>query len=145
MVSFLTAAIAFFKAIPAITGGINNFANKYFDTKVQLTAARLGADVNVVKAAFQQMGIEATTGVQRLQIIANSKGLMLLLFGWSLPWIIYEWKVVVWDNVWMGGLSSTPEIKGLVATFAGVILGGIFGTGGGMILANAWMNRKDKA
>jgi hypothetical protein len=32
----LTAILAFFQAIPAITGGLNNFVSKYYDAKVEI-------------------------------------------------------------------------------------------------------------
>lgn len=74
---------------------------------------------------------EGQTRVELPKIVSQSKFLMCLVGGFTLPWIIYEWKVVVWDNMLClaiyGVTCFTPPIKGLVADWAGVIIAGIFG------------------
>lgn len=138
----LTAILAFFQAIPAIAGGINNFTNKYYDAKVQITTARVGGDVNVAKALVAGVVAEGQTRVEFLRVVSQSKFLMFIVGGFAVPWIAYEWKVVLWDT--MLGWGSTPEIKGLVASWSGVILAGIFGTGGAMAIGQMFFNRKER-
>lgn len=142
----LTAILAFFQAIPAITGGINNFVSKYYDAKVQITTARIGGDVDIAKALVSGVVAEGGVRVEFLKTVSQSKFLMILVGGFALPWIAYEWKVVLWDNMLClavyGVTGFTPTIKGLVADWAGVILAGIFGTGSVMAVGQMFFNRK---
>lgn len=138
----LTGILAFFTAVPSIVGGITAFTNKYFDAKVSIAAARLGADKDVMRSAMVTAGIEAQASVNRLQVLASSKVLLAILVGFAFPWIVYEWKIVLYDNIWMNGQASTPLIKGLVAEWSGLILGGIFGTSSVMALTSMYFNKK---
>lgn len=144
----LTAILAFFQAIPAITGGINNFVSKYYDAKVEITKARVGGDVNVATQLVTGVVAEGQTRVEFLKVVSQSKFLMWLVGGFAFPWIAYEWKVVLWDNMvcfWIYGIYGfTPTIKGLVADWAGVILAGIFGTGGVMAVGQMFFNRRER-
>lgn len=144
----LTAILAFFQAIPAITGGINNFVSKYYDAKVQITAARIGGDVNVAKALVSGVVAEGQTRVEFLKAVSQSKFLMCLVGGFALPWIAYEWKVVLWDNMLCftlyGVYGFTPTIKGVVGEWAGLIIGGIFGTGSVMAVGQMFFNRRER-
>jgi hypothetical protein len=142
----LTAILAFVQAIPAITGGINNFVSKYYDAKVQITMARIGGDVNVAKQLVTGVVAEGQTRVEYLKVVSQSKFLMGLVGGFAIPWIAYEWKVVIWDNMLClaiyGVTGYTPPIKGLVAEWAGVIIAGIFGTGSVMAVGQMFFNRR---
>ncbi len=144
----ITAILAFFQAIPAITGGINNFVSKYYDAKVQITAARIGGDVNVAKALVAGVQAEGQTRVEFLKAVSQSKFLMCLVGGFALPWIAYEWKVVLWDNMLCftlyGVYGFTPTIKGVVGEWAGLIIGGIFGTGSVMAVGQMFFNRRER-
>jgi len=144
----LTAILAFFQAIPAITGGINNFVSKYYDAKVQITTARVGGDVKVATQLVTGVVAEGQTRVEFLRVVSQSKFLMWMVGLWSAPWIVYEWKVVLWDKIackWvMGVYGFTPPVDGLVAEWAGVILAGIFGTGGVMAVGQMFFNRRER-
>jgi hypothetical protein len=144
----LTAILALIQAIPAIAGGINNFFNKYYDAKVQITTARVGGDVNVAKALVSGVVAEGQVRVDFLKTVSQSKFLMCLVGGFALPWIAYEWKVVIWDNIlcpWLYGHPGfTPTITGLVADWSGVILAGIFGTGSVMAVGQMFFNRRER-
>jgi hypothetical protein len=141
----ITAILAFFQAVPAIMGGINNFTNAYYNAKVQLTTARIGGDVNVAKQLVTGIVAEGQVRVAFLSTVSQSKFLMWLVGGFAAPWIVYEWKVVIWDNIvckWLYGVYGfTPEITGIVGTWAGVILAGIFGAGTVASVGHMYFNR----
>jgi hypothetical protein len=145
----LTAILAFFQAIPAIAGGLNNFVSKYYDAKVQITTARIGGDVNVAKQLVTGVVAEGGVRVEFLKTVSQSKFLMWLVAGFAFPWIAYEWKVVTWDNMvcfWIyGEYGFTPPIKGLVADWSGAILAGIFGTGSVMAVGQMYFNRRERS
>ena len=144
----LTAILALFQAIPAITGGINNFVSKYYDAKVQITTARIGGDVNVAKQMVSGVVTEGQTRVEFLKAVSQSKFLMCLVGGFAAPWVAYEWKVVLWDNILhftlYGSYGFTPTIKGVVGDWAGLIIGGIFGTGSVMAVGQMYFNRRER-
>jgi hypothetical protein len=144
----LTAILAFFQAIPALVHGVEAFTQSYFDAKVKITTARVGGDVEVAKQLVTGLVAEGQTRVEFLKAVSQSKFLMWLVGGFAFPWIVYEWKVVLWDNMicfWIyGAYGFTPMIKGLVSDWAGWILGGIFGTGGVMAAGQMFFNRKER-
>lgn len=141
----LTAILAFFQAVPAITGGINNFVSKYYDAKVQITAARIGGDVKVATQLVTGIVAEGQVRVSFLNEVSHSRFLQWIVGGFAAPWIFYGAKVVVWDNIIcfaiFGVYGFTPPIKGDVATWAPIVLGGIFGTGSVMALGQMFFNR----
>jgi len=132
----ITAFLAFMQAVPAITGGINNFVNKYYDAKVQLVTARVGGDAEMAKALVAGVVDEKKVSVSFLHEVANSKFLMFLIGGFALPIMIWFGKCVVWDTVL--GLGSTPPLYGQVATMANIVVGGIFGVGGVSMLTTVF-------
>lgn len=144
----ITVILAFFQAIPSLVHGLEAFQKSYFDAKVKITTARIGGDVNVATQMVSGIVAEGQTRVEFLKVVSQSKFLMWMVGLWSAPWIVYEWKVVLWDNMvcfWIyGAYGFTPMIKGLVADWAGVILAGIFGTGGVMAAGQMFFNRKER-
>lgn len=145
---FLTAILAFFQAIPAITGGVTAFTQAYYNAKVQITTARIGGDVNVAKQLVTGVVAEGQTRVEFLKVVAQSPFLMAIVGAFAFPWIVYEWKVVLWDNVLCfaiyGVYGFTPAIKGTVGDWAGLIIGGIFGAGSVMAVGHAYFNRSER-
>lgn len=136
----LTAILAFFQAIPAITGGINNFVSKYYDAKVQITAAYIGGDTEIAKAMVSGVVTEGQTRVEFLKAAGQSKFLMFLIGGFATPFMIYIWKIVVFDIVL--GLGSTDAIRGNVADWGGTIIAAIFGASTVMGVGQMYFNRK---
>lgn len=144
----LTAVLAFFQVIPAITGGFTAWSKAYYDAKVQITATRVGGDVDVAKQLVTGVVAEGQTRVEFVKAVASSKFLMWLVGLWSAPWIIYQAKVVAWDNIFCmaiyGVYGFTPEIKGTVGTWAGIILTGIFGAGTVLGAGQMFFNRRER-
>ncbi len=124
----ISAIIAFITALPALVNGVNAFASKYFDTKVQLLAARIGGDTEQAKAILRAGVIEGQTRVSGLQVIASSKALLFLFVGFALPFMIYEWQAVVYDKVWMHGATSTDPITGDLAAWGRSVIYALFGS-----------------
>lgn len=144
----LTGILAFFSAIPAIMQGTTAFAQAFYNAKVQITTARVGGDVSVAKALVAGINVEGQTRVSFLETVSHSRFLQFVVGGFAFPWIVYGNKVIVWDNVicimvW-GVAGFTPAIKGDVATWAPIILGGVFGTGSVMALGQMFYNRKER-
>jgi hypothetical protein len=144
----ITAILAFFQAIPAITGGITAFTQAYYNAKVQITTARIGGDVNVAKQMVSGVVTEGQTRVEFLKVVSQSKFLMCLVGGFAFPWIVYQGKVVLWDNILChaiyGVYGFTPTITGVVGDWAGLIIGGIFGTGTAMAVGQMFFNRRER-
>lgn len=144
----ITAILAFFQAIPSLVHGVEAFTKTYYDAKVKITTARIGGDVDVAKQIVTGLVAQGQTRVEFLKTVSQSKFLMWLVGSFAFPWIVYEWKVVLWDNMacfWLYGVYGfTPTIKGLVADWAGWILAGIFGTGGVMAAGQMFFNRRER-
>lgn len=143
----LTAILAFFQALPSIVHGFEAFTKAHYDAKVKITTARIGGDVDVAKAMVTGIVAEGQTRVEFLKTVSQSKFLMCLVGGFAVPWIAYEWKVVVFDNMLCpyvyGKACFTNPITGLVAECAGVILAGIFGTGSVMAVGQMFFNGRE--
>lgn len=140
--------LAFFQAVPALVGGFEAFTKAFYDAKVKITTARIGGDTEVAKQLVNGYVAEGQTRVEFLKVVSQSKFLMCIVGGFAFPWIAYEWKVVLWDNMLhftiFGSYGFTPTIKGIVGDWAGLIIGGIFGTGGIMAIGQIYYNRRER-
>ena len=125
----ITAILAFISALPSIINGVTAFSNKYFDTKAQMVAARIGGDVNVLKAALTAAAIEQQTRVAGLQVLASSKVLLFLVVGFALPYMFYEWQCIVYDTIWMHGTTKTFPINEDFTAWGNTIITCLFGSG----------------
>lgn len=136
-----TAILAFFQALPAITGGISAFVNKYYDAKVQMYAARIGGDVEAAKAMLSaELGANALKA-SWLAVVASSPILSFVVVGFAFPFIFYLNKVIVYDICL--GLGSTPPLKyELLTQWGGIIISGIFITTGSVAAVQTYVNRK---
>lgn len=145
----LSALFAFLQAIPSIVHGFEAFTKAHYDAKVKITQARVGGDRDVAVAIVNASAAEGANRNEFLRTVASSRFLQWLVGLWSGPWIIYEWKAVVWDNIvhkfFWGVYGFTPELQGLVASHAWIILTGIFGTGGVMAAGHLFFNRKERS
>ena len=136
----LTAVLALFQAIPSIVGGLNSFFSAFYNAKVQITAARIGGNVDMAKAMLAAEVQNNQAKIGWLQVIASSPILSFVVVGFAFPFIFYINKVIVYDICL--GLGSTPEIKyALLTQWGGVIIGGIFITTGAVGAVNSYVNR----
>jgi len=141
MLSILGSLIS---VIPGVTTLLTTVSEKAFDARVKLTQAKTGADrdvaIEIVRAATKEEELSTT----RLQVAAGSKILLFLIVGFALPWIFYEWRVVFYDNVWLGGAGDTPAIRGQVGEWGGVIIASLFGSATAVTLGSMWFNRRQQ-
>lgn len=128
--------------IPGLSSLAQAWVSASYNAKVSILQAKIGGDVAVTQAMLQAQAIAEQSRVGALQAIAASKVLSFLTFGFATPWIIYEAKVVVWDNVLQ--LGSTPAIRGDVASWATVIITCLFGSGTIAHLGSMYFQRKDQ-
>lgn len=130
--------------IPGLSTLITSVTSAYFNSKVQITTAKIGGDTAVAKSLLVAAAQSEATGVDRLRVIGSSWVLSFLVVGFALPWILYEWRVVVYDNVWMVGATATPAIGGDVASWATTIIACLFGSGTVLTAGHMYFNRKDQ-
>lgn len=135
----LSAFLAFLNVIPGLSSLITSVTATYFNSKVKLTTARIGGDVTVATALVTAAAKAEETRVAGLKVISGSWVLSFLILGFSLPWIAYEWKVVVWDNILQWG--STPAIHGDVGAWATTIIACLFGSGTVLSAGHMYFNR----
>src|ERR1700678_4568819 len=135
----LAGVLAVLNMIPGLSTLITTLASAYFNSKVQLTSARIGADAAVTQAMLTAVGTEETTRVDALKVRGSSWILSSLVVGFAAPWIAYEWKVVIWDA--MLGWRSTPAVHGAVGDWATTIIGCLFGSGTVLAAGHMWFNR----
>lgn len=131
--------------IPGFLTFATAITNKAFDTKVALYQAKTGAARDVAVAAITAAVTTDQAKAGWIAALAQNPIMMGIVVGFALPPIIYEWKVIVYDNVWAyWGKYYTPAIGGSVADWATTILYGIFLTGGGLGIAHAWLKKDDE-
>lgn len=136
---------ALLNLIPGISSLVQTITTAWFNSKVQMYQSKTGRDRDVAIQAIQAEVENNHSKVGWITALAGNPVMMFVVVGFSLPWIVYEWKVVIWDNIiclWLYGVTGfTPTIKGLVADWAGVILGGIFITSTGVGIAHMVINK----
>lgn len=131
-----TALLSFLNLIPGVSNVILGITNKVFDSKVQITQAKTGADRDVAAAIVHAQEVANQQRTINLQTIAGSRVLLFLIMGFALPLIIFEWKVIVFDIVLQRG--TTDPIRGQVADWATTIIGFLFGSSTIMALGSMW-------
>ncbi len=137
----IAAIIAILNCIPGLSSLITTLTAAYFNSKVQLTTARIGGDVAVASALVQAAAKVEVSGVDRLKVIGGSWVLSFLTVGFALPYMIYEWQCVVYDKVWMEGHHATDPLSGDISAWATVIIGCLFGSGTVLTAGHMYFNR----
>lgn len=125
--------------IPGLSSLVTTVTNKWFDTKVQITCARLGVDRDVAVAMLKTAAQAEMTNAHKLGIFASNPLLTLLLIAFAAPIAAFEWKVVVWDT--MLGWGSTPAIHGQVADYMQTVIYFLFGAPTAMGIGKMWFGR----
>lgn len=133
--------MALIGAIPVLGQIVTSIMTSFFNARVNMYTARTGVSRDVAVAAIQAQIADNQAKAGWITALASNPIMMLIVVGFALPFIVFEWKCVVIDIVWMGGTTSTPPIKGQLADWANVILGGIFISSTGMGVAHAIVNR----
>lgn len=140
----MTAIMTLLNLIPGVSSLIQFVVGKWMDSKVAMYQTRMGVTRDVAVAALQAEVENNKAKVGWLNAVANSRFLQFIVGGFAGPWIIYGWKVIVWDNIihkfFWGVYGFTPPISGLVGEWASIILGGIFITSTGMGITSAVLN-----
>jgi hypothetical protein len=137
----LAGILAVLNMIPGLSSMITSLSATYFNSKVKLTTARIGGDVTVATALVSAAAHAEETRVKALQVIGGSWVLSMLVVGFAMPLIIYEWQAIVYDKVWMHGMTATDPIKGQIADWATTIIGCLFGSGTVLTAGHMYFNR----
>lgn len=136
--------LAILNMIPGVSSLIQFVVGKLYDSKVAMYQTRWGVTRDVAVAAIQAQAPLAQAQVSWIMALAQNPVMMGVVVGFALPWIILEWKVIVYDNVWAHwGQYMTDPVKGVIGDWGNTILAGIFITGGGLGVAHAVFNKKD--
>lgn len=86
------------------------------------TSEKIAADL-----AARSLAVDQREAELQAQIVVAEQGNWMTRCVrplWSLPFILWTWKVVVWDI--MLGLGSTPELKGITANLCLLVAGAYF-------------------
>lgn len=104
------------------------FAKAALDAyKAKLDAAN-SADAHTVELAQRELDVERREAEIAAQVVIAEQGNFFTRMVrplWALPFIIWTWKVVVWDLCL--GLGSTPELHGVAAQLVVVVSTAYFG------------------
>lgn len=130
--------------IPGISSLIQGVTAAWFNSKVQLYQAKMGVAREVAVAAIQAEVANNQAKVSWIMALASNPAMMFIVVGFAMPFIIYEWKAIAYDKVWMGGATTTDVIAGPLADWANIILSGIFVTSTVVGGAHAIVNRLTK-
>lgn len=132
---------AFLAMIPGLAAVVEGISKAFFDAKVRLVQARIGGDRDVAVALVSAAAAQENANASKLAIIASNKILTFMLIAFATPLLVFEWKVIVYDIVYMDGTASTDPIKGQVAEWANTIIGFLFGSATVMGLGKMWFSR----
>ena len=123
--------------IPGVGSVVQNVVGKLYDSKVAIVTARIGGDAKVAAEIVQA---EAKVRSSFYDAMSHSRALMFLIIGFALPYMIWEWKVIVWDILLQWG--TTDPLRGEVADWAKIILPSLFGAGTIAAASAAYFNSR---
>jgi len=131
--------LALLGIIPGLGNLIQFIVGKVYDSKVSIIQAKLGVNREVAVKMLESAVAAEHENTAKLQIYASSTLLTLLLVGFSIPILAFEWKVIVWDITL--GLGSTDPIRGQVAEWANTIIAFLFGSATVNSVAKMWFSK----
>lgn len=131
--------LALLSALPIIGSIITGITTAFFNARVKIFQAQTGATAQVAIETVRVQAIEQQARVAGLSVIAGNKMLTLLVITFASPFVIFIWKVVVWDIVL--GWGSTDPIKGQVADWGNAIIYSIFGSATAMGIGRLAIDR----
>jgi hypothetical protein len=150
----ISVILAFFTAIPSITGGVTAFTQAFYNAKVQIIQAKIGGDTEVTKAVVNQAAVEAHESNVRLSTIAGNKILLWVFALYLIPPGIYRAKIYLIDKLvgpgsfnflWLWPISwegmTDPLGAGDVAASDHVIISFMFGSATALAIGHMWFSR----
>ena len=128
--------------IPGFISLASTWVTKSYDAKVEMVKARIGGDTATAKELVTAAAIQEHENTNKLAIVSSTKVLLYILVGLIGPFIVFEWKVVVWDNVLQYYThGNTDSIHGQVADWATTVIGFVCGSSTVMGLGHMYFNR----
>ena len=128
--------------IPGLTNLASSWVTKAYDAKVEMVKARIGGDTATAKELVTAAAVQEHENTNKLTVMASNKVLTFMLIFFATPFIIFEWKVVVWDNVLQFYThGNTDSIHGQVADWATTIIGFLFGSATVMGIGRMYFGR----
>jgi hypothetical protein len=108
-------------AVLAILKGLLGFGGS-------IATAIAEAKIAASNAATEQERIAAAERAARLEVQARAHNAVtaIVQVGFALPYIIWLWKAVPYDKVWMGGTTATDGLGGALEYGFLVVIGFYF-------------------
>lgn len=120
-------------------GGLTKLGQLGLDFYKQKLSAENSTEAQVVDLAKRAAELDARQAELDNQLLITEQGNWVTRWvrpAWALPFVVWTWKVVIWDAVLQWG--STPDLKGTPATLCSIIAVSYFGTRGLEKLMDKW-------
>lgn len=141
--SMFSGLLAILGMIPGLGSLITTLTSKFFDSKVAIKTAQIGGDVTVATALIRGAVDGENTRVEGLKVISGSWALSFLVVGFASPYIVYVWKILVWDIVLKWG-TTDPIRYTLITDWGTTIIACLFGSGTVLAVGHMYLNRDTK-
>jgi hypothetical protein len=106
MIALLGFVGQFLQLIPGLTSLGQSWVKGHFDAQTQQIQAKLKCDADMAVAVLQMQG----------EVQSRWWFVAIIPPAFAIPFVLYVWRCVVYDNVIMGGATSTPALGGILAT-----------------------------
>lgn len=94
---------------------------------LKLIGGLFGVISNVETAKIQAEAQVETASIEGMSAVERTWWFVAaLLVCFALPYVIYDGKAVLWDNVVLGGHGYTPPLHGSLDTINWIIVSGLF-------------------
>lgn len=135
--------LAWLSLIPGLNIAITSVLTAVFNERVKMLEARTGMTRDVAVTTLQSAAADYHTRATMLGTISANKLLTWLVILFAMPIVLYEWKCVVWDTIWLAGEGTTLPIRGQVAEWMNVIISWLFGSSATLVVAQMFAKRID--